>query len=115
MSIQRIRIETGSKATVGTGGSAWTRQSYIIRWAEAVLISVQARERYQSLDREVNYKFKFRGRPGITMQGTRFVWMTDGHPNKLKIYVPVASAGNSDGVGRFTSVLVNDTGEVESS
>lgn len=115
MRLQRMRIETGSKATVGKGGRKWTRQSFIIRWAQVVLISVEARERYQSLDKVVHYKFTFRETPTITMQGTRIVWMTDGHPNELKIYIPVASAANVDGVGRYTSVLVNETGEVAES
>lgn len=109
---ERIRIETGAKVAQPEGGTKWTVTSTITRCAEAVLISAEARERYQSIDKVVEYKFRFRGRPTITMQGTRFVWMTDGHPNVLKIYVPAAPAENADGVGRYTTVLVSDTGEV---
>lgn len=109
---EKIRIETGSKTPQASGGTAWTTASTITRCAEAVLVSAEARERYQSIDRVVEYEFQFRSRPTITMQGTRFVWMTDGHPNKLKIYAPAAPAENADGVGRYTTVLVNDTGKV---
>ena len=107
-----IRIETGSKATKGTGGSAWTPASSITRWAEVVSITAAARERYQSIDKVIEFQFRFRGTPTITMQGTRFVWMSDGHPNKLKIYLPAAPAENGDGVGQYTTVLVGATGKV---
>jgi len=109
---QRIRIETGSKTPQASGGTAWETSSTITRWAEAITVTADARERYQSIDRVVEYEFRFRSRPTITMQGTRFVWMTDGHPNKLKIYTPAAPSTQADGVGRYTNVLVSDTGEV---
>lgn len=108
----RIRIETGSKVPSPAGGTVWTPVSSITRCAEAVSVSAAARERYQSIDKVIEYEFQFRGRPTITMQGTRFVWVTNGHPNVLKIYVPVAPAENRDGVGRYTTVLVSGTGEV---
>jgi len=111
---QRIRIETGTYAPDAGGGIAWTTTATQTRWADTVLVSAEAQERYQSIDKQIDYKFTFRGTPTITMKGTRFVWVTKGHPNRLKIYLPAAPAENTDQLGEETSVLVTDTGEVAS-
>jgi hypothetical protein len=112
---QRIRVETGTRAPQASGGTAWSSSSNVTLWCDAITITAAARERYQSLDRVVEYEFRFRDRPTITMQGTRFVWLTNGHPNRLKIYIPAAPPTQADGVGRYTNILVEDTGEVVSS
>jgi len=111
---ERIRIETGSKPPQSAGGTKWVTTSTVTRWAEAVLVTAEALSRYQSIDAKVTHEFRFRDRPTITMKTTRFVWMSDGHPNKLKVYYPAAPAENVDGIGRYTSVLVVDSGEVAS-
>ena len=108
---QRIRIETGSYAPDAGGGIGWTTTATETRWAEVVLVSAEAKERYQSLDKQVDYKFTFRGTPTISMKGTRFVWVTKGHPNKFKIFLPAAPPENTDQEGEWTSVYVTDTGE----
>lgn len=109
---QRIRIETGLKTPASSGGSAWSTTSSVTRWAEVILISAIARERYQSIDKQVDYEFRFNDRQTITMRKTRFVWVTNGHPNNLKIYYPAAPAENVDGEGRMTTVLVTESTEV---
>ena len=111
---QRIRIETGTYAPDSGGGITWTTTATETLWTDTVLIAAEAQERYQSIDKQIDYKFKFRGRPTITMKGTRFVWVSKGHPNRLKIYLPAAPAENTDQLGEETSVLVSDTGEVAS-
>jgi len=108
---QRIRIETGSKAPSAAGGTTWSTSSSTTRYADAITITAEKRERYQSIDGEVVYEFRFRGRPTIGMGTTRFVWLTDGHPLDLRIFKPAAPATNPDGIGRYTNVLVTDTGE----
>ncbi len=111
---QRIRIETGSKTPQPGGGTKWATTSSTVLWAEAITVSAEARPRYQSIDGVLSYLFRFRARPTITMKGSRFVWVTDGHPNHHKIYYPAAPSENIDGQGRFTSILVADSGEVAS-
>jgi len=109
--MQRIRIETGSKAPAAAGGTVWSTSSTDTRWANVIVKTVEAQSRYQSIDGVVDYEFVFRGRPTIALGTTRFVWITDGHPNKLRRYRPAAPPKNVDMHGRWTSVLVTDTGE----
>ena len=111
---QRIRIETGSYAPSAGGGTTWTTTATETRWANAITITAEARSRYQSIDAVVEYEFRFRDRPTITLKGTRFVWVTNGHPNYLKRYGIAAPPTQEDGEGRYTNVLVSDTGEVAS-
>ena len=111
---QRIRIETGTYAPDAGGGIGWTTTATQTLWADVVLVSAEAQDRYQSVDKQIDYKFTFRGTPTISMKGTRFVWVSKGHPNKLKIYLPAAPPENTDQLGEETSVYVTDTGEVAS-
>jgi len=110
---QRVRINTGSSAPQAAGGTAWTTASTETRWCQIVSITpAQAVQRYGcELDAVIRFEFRFYDRPTITMRGTQFVWVTDGHPNKLKVYKPRSSPVNVDGVGAVTSLLVEDTGE----
>jgi hypothetical protein len=109
---QRIRVETGRKTPQAAGGSAWTTTATETLWTEVILITAVASERYQSIDKKIDYEFRFRGRPSITMRNTRFVWVTKGHPNRLKIYHPASAPENVDGVGRETSILVTESEEM---
>jgi len=111
---QRIRVETGTYSPDAGGGIAWTTTATQTLWTDVVLVSAEVQERYQSIDKEIAYKFTFRGTPTISMKGTRFVWVSKGHSNRLKIYLPAAPAENTDQLGEETSVLVTDTGEVAS-
>jgi len=111
---QRIRIDTGTNAPNSSGAIVWTTISTETRWADTVLVSAAAKERYQSIDKQIDYKFIFRGTPTISMKGTRLVWVSKGHPNLLKIYLPASPPENTDQLGEETSVLVTDTGEVSS-
>jgi len=108
---ERMRIETGAKAPQPGGGTAWTTSSTETLWCNPVFVSAEKKERYQSIDGQVDYEFHFGDWPAITMGGTRFVWMTDGHPNALKIYSPVAPPQRLAGPQRVTVVLVKDSGE----
>lgn len=111
---QRIRIETGADVAQAAGGVAWTTASSETRWCETVAVSpAQAVQRYGcELDAQIRYEFRFFDRPTIGLGTSRFVWVTDGHPNELKIYKPRSSPTNVDGIGAATSLLVEDTGEV---
>ena len=109
--MERVRIETGSKAPAAAGGTAWSASSTETRWCECVFISAEKRERYQSIDGQVDYEFRFHDWPTITMAGSRFVWVTDGHPNALKIFYPVKPPQRMEGQRRATVVLVKDSGE----
>ena len=113
---QRIRINTGADVTAAAGGTVWTTASTETRWCETVSISpAQAVQRYGcELDAQIRYEFRFFDRPTIGLGTTQFVWVTNGHPNRLKIYKPVSSPVNVDAVGCVTSLLVEDTGEVAS-
>ena len=113
---QRIRINTGVNVAAAAGGTVWTTSSTETRWCETVSITpAQAVQRYGcELDAQIRYEFRFFDRPTIGLGTTQFVWVTDGHPNALKIYKPVSSPVNVDSVGAVTSLLVEDTGEVAS-
>ena len=111
---QRIRIDTGDRtSTVTSPSGAWSTDSSETRWCEAVVISpAQAVQRYNvPFDKKLMYEFRFRDRPTITLRHTRFVWVTDGHPNELKIYWPRSTPINVDGEGCVTSVLVEEDTE----
>ena len=109
--IERIRIDTGSKTPQATGGTAWTTTATEIRWCDAVALSTKDIERYDSLDGKVDYELHFRGWPTVSMQSSRFVWLTNGHPNKGKVYEPVKPPTKVQGQRRAMIVLVRDTGE----
>ena len=115
---QRIRINTGANVAAAAGGTVWTTSAplTVTRWCETISISpAQAVQRYGcELDAQIRYEFRFFDRPTIGLGTTQFVWVTDGHPNELKIYKPISSPTNVDGVGVVTSLLVEDTGEVAS-
>ena len=113
---QRIRIETGANVAAAAGGTVWTTASSETRWCETVSISpAQAVQRYGcELDAQIRYEFRFFDRPTIGLGTSRFVWVTNGHPNELKIYKPRSSPVNVDSVGAVTSLLVEDTEEVAS-
>lgn len=109
---QRIRVETGRKLPASPGGSPWATTATETLWADAIVVNARAIERYQCpADVKVDYEFVFRGRPTITMRYTRFVWLTKGHPNRLKIYYPASPAKNVDGTGRETGLLVTESEE----
>ena len=107
----RVRIDTGSKAPSAAGGSSWSTSSSETWPMEWISFPAEKRERYQSLDCVVTGEMQFHGAPTITMGGTRFVWLTKGHPWYMKILWPVSASDNVDGVGRVTSVVVRDSGE----
>jgi hypothetical protein len=109
--IERIRVDTGSKTPQATGGTQWTTTATETRWCDAVALSTKDIERYDSLDGKVDYEFHFRGWPTVSMGGSRFVWDTDGHPNKGKVYEPVKPPTKVQGQRRAMIVLVRDTGE----
>jgi len=109
--IERIRIDTGSKTPQSTGGTVWATTATEIRWCDVVALSTKDIERYDSLDGKVDYEFHFRGWPTVSMQSSRFVWMTNGHPNKGKVYEPVKPPTKVQGQRRAMIVLVRDTGE----
>lgn len=109
-----VRIEQGSNVPDSGGGITWTVSSSAICQADIVLVSAEGKERYQSIDAQIDYRFTFRGRKTITMKGTRFVIVAKGHPRLLGIFTPAAPSENVDQVGRETSVLVTDTGTVAS-
>lgn len=113
----RIRIETLTKTPTATNPSGVSVSSSDTRWCEAVVISPAAAvQRYGvELDKVLRYEFRFFDRPTITLKNTRFVWMSDDHPNELKIYRLISTAINVDGVGERTTVLVEETGETASS
>jgi len=113
---QRIRINTGANVTAAAGGTVWTTSATETRWCETVSITpAQAVQRYGcELDAQIRYEFRFNDRPTIGLGTSQFVWVTDGHPNALKIYKPISSPVNVDSVGAVTSLLVEDTGEVAS-
>jgi len=111
---QRIRIETGSRTATATSPTgAWSSSSTETRWAEAVVISpAQAVNRYQiPFDDKLMWEFRFNDEPSISLGNTRFVWVTNGHPNNLKIYWPRSTPINVDGEGRVTTVLVEEDTE----
>ena len=111
---QRIRINTGANVTAAAGGTVWTTSSTETRWCDPISISpAQAVSRYGcELDAQIRYELRFFDRPTIGLGTTQFVWVTDGHPNELKIYKPRSSPVNIDSTGAVTSLLVEDTGEV---
>jgi len=112
--MERIRIETGTKTTQAKGGTAWTTTATERRWAEAVWIPTERAERYQSVDGKVDYEFRFKDWPTVTMAGSRFVWVTNGHPNCGKVYYPVKPPTRIQGSRREMVVLVRDSGETAS-
>lgn len=107
--LERIRIDTGTKTVLPAGGTKWTTSSIEERWTEVVALSTKDIERYDSIDGKVDYEFRFRDWPTVTMGGSRFVWMTDGHPNQGKIYEPVKPPTKIQGQRRTMIVLVRDT------
>ncbi len=111
---ERIRVETGTKATTGIGGTTWVTTSTDTRWATCVLVSSSDAEKYQSIDGRLDFEFRFLDWPTVTMANTRFVWLTDGHPNYLKIYYPVKPPEKYERERRKMVVLVRDSGEVAS-
>jgi hypothetical protein len=109
--MERIRIETGSKVTTGAGGTTWTTTATDVRWCKAKVISSEAAERYQSVDGRLDYEFEFRDWPTVTMANSRFVWVTNGHPNALKVFYPVKPPTKLEGQRRRMVVLVRESTE----
>ena len=113
---QRIRIDTGTRTSTATSPlGAWVTASSDTRWCESADISpAMAVQRYDiELDAVVRKELRFYDRPTITLGGTRFVWLTNGHPDYLKIYWPKSSPVNADGEGTVTTVLVEEDREKE--
>jgi hypothetical protein len=106
--MERIRIETGTKATQAAGGTKWTTTLTNLRWAEAIPVPTERAERYQSVDGKVDYEFHFHDWPTVTMANSRFVWMTNGHPNALKVFYPVKPPTKVAGQRRKMIVLVRE-------
>ncbi|HUT86646.1 MAG TPA: hypothetical protein VMX15_00980 [Candidatus Heimdallarchaeota archaeon] len=112
--MERIRIETGSRTETATSNmGAWKTGSSVTRWCECVPITpAQAVNRYDvPFDKQLMYEFRFFDKPTITLRNTRFVWVTNGHANCLKVYWPRSTPINIDGEGRRTSVLAEETEE----
>ena len=112
--MERIRVETGVRAPTATG-IAWASSGTETRWCDAVPVPSERAERYQSIDGRVDYEFRFNDWPTIGMGTTRFVWETNGHPNRLKIYTPVKPPTKLQGQRRRMIVLVRDTDTAASS
>jgi hypothetical protein len=111
---ERIRIETGSKTSTGVGGTTWVTTSSEERWCSCRQVSSTEAEKYQSIDGKVDYEFGFLDWPTVTMQSSRFVWVTNGHPLYLRIYYPVRPPERRDSDRRAMKILVRDSGEVAS-
>lgn len=111
---QRIRIETGNRTATATNPSGtWSTNATETRWAEAAVISpAKAVTRYDvAFDKQLMWEFRFRDRPSISLRNTRFVWVTNGHDNNLKIYWPRSAPINPDGKGLVTTILVEEDTE----
>ena len=111
---ERIRIETVTKTPSAMNPSGTSVASSVTRWADAItMTAAQALKRYGcELDAQVIYEFRFYDTPTITLRNSQFVWMSSGHDNYLKRYRIVGNPLNQDMVGRVTTVLVEETGEV---
>lgn len=57
----------------------------------------------------VTHDLLLKGQVGVTMEGFRFVWRSNGN----KVLEIVAPAFDPDGTGEWTTVLVRDTGETD--
>lgn len=109
--MEQIRVETGAKTDQPAGGTVWTASSSEIWPGEFISFPAEQRERYQSVDGRVTGELRFNGAPMIGMGTTRFVLVTLGHPNRLKIWWPAMPSDNVDTVQRLTSVVVEDRGD----
>ena len=109
---ERIRIEAVTKTPSAMNPSGVTVASSVTRWADAItMTAADALARYGvELDAQVVYEFRFFDTPTITLRNSQFVWMSSGHDNYLKRYRIVGNPLQLDGVGRVTSVLVEETG-----
>jgi len=110
---ERIRIETVTKTPTAMNPSGASVSSSETRWADAITMTAAAKQRYGAeLDAQVVYELRFYDTPTITLRNSQFVWMSSGHANYLKRYRIVGNPLQLDGVGRVSSVLVEETGEV---
>jgi hypothetical protein len=109
--MERIRIETGSKVAGGAGGTTWTTTGTDVRWCDVAWVPTERAERYQSVDGKVDYEFRFHDWPTVTMASSRFVWVTNGHPNALKVFYPVKPPTKVEGQRRKMVVLVRESTE----
>ena len=103
---EKITIQTNTPVQGPTG---WTDswETTETRWAEVVVLPSDVRLRYQQLDAVVGYQIRFRGSVSITLDKTRFVRASKND----EILKPSALAIEPEAKGRFTVVMVYDTGE----
>jgi len=103
---ERITIQTNTPVQGPTGWEDdW--ETTETRWAEVVVLPAETKLRYQQLDAIIDYRIKFRGSVSITLDKTRFVRASKND----EILVPSALAIEPEAKGRFTVVMVHDTGK----
>lgn len=103
---ERITIQLNTPVQGPTGSEdSWATTE--TRWAEVVVLPAETRLRYQQLDAVVSYQIRFRGSVSITLDKTRFVRISKSN----EILVPSALPIEPEAKGRFTVVMVKDTGE----
>lgn len=103
---EKITIQTNTPVQGPTGDEDdWNTTE--TRWAEVVVLPADTKLRYQQLDAIIDYRIKFRGSVSITLDKTRFVRVSKND----EILKPSALAIEPEAKGRFTVVMVYDTGE----
>jgi len=76
------------------------------RWAEVVVLPTETRLRYQQQDAIVHYRIKFRGSVSVDLADNRFIRISKNN----EILEPAEPAIEPEAKGRFTVVMVEDTG-----
>ena len=103
---EKITIQTNTPVQGPTGWEDdWDTTE--TRWAEVVVLPAEAKLRYQQLDAIVDYRIKFRGSVTMTLDKTRFVRASKND----EILKPRSLPIEPEAKGRFTVVMVYDTGE----
>jgi len=103
---ERITIQTNTPVQGPTGYTdSW--ETTETRWAEVVVLPAESKLRYQQLDAIVDFRIKFRGSVSMTLDKTRFVRGSKSN----EILKPRSLPIEPEAKGRFTVVMVYDTGE----
>jgi hypothetical protein len=103
---EKCSINTG-EGSPGRTGAITRPVSAATVWSRWWSITTLGRRRYESLDKDVQYRVEFRTHVSINMVSSRITRTADGD----KIYEPVSSA-ESLGSSGMHSILVRDTGMV---
>jgi len=104
---EKITIQTNTPVQGPTGWDDDWKTSET-RWAKIIVLPSDTRLRYQQLDAVTEYRIEFRGSISITLDKTRFIRASKND----EILVPSALPIEPEAKGRFTVVMVRDTGEV---